>query len=116
MITKYYKVYGDNGFCGCDTERCVEVNANSEKESIEIIEGYCEDYWEEYRDYFADGRFIDYPDRDEYEDDDAYEEACEEAVAEYESNVSVNYCEMSKEEFLKAVQDDCEYETIGIAN
>lgn len=115
MITKYYKVLANNGYCGCDIERCVEVNANSEQESVELIESYCADYWEEYRNEYADERFIDYPERDEYEDDDAYEEAYEEAVCNYEDDIFIDYYEVSKEDFLEVVQGGYEYETIGVS-
>lgn len=86
---KYYKFTCSNGYCGCDEEFYEEVEENTDidKLAIDILNGYSF--------YEPDGRFLTHsPGWDDY-DYDEYEEDYDE----YIENLSVDYIEITKEEY-----------------
>ena len=85
-MKKYYVIYCENGFCGCEEEFYEEIEENEDINEIaeEILYNnysFCE----------PDGRFIDGKSFDD--------EITEEEEEEYKENLNVWYKEISKGEY-----------------
>lgn len=91
MITKYFRFYGGCDFAGTDQELWVKITTETEQKCLEIAEEYASEFWANIRDDYNDERFIDYPDADDYDDDDEYQMACDEAIQQYEEGISVGF-------------------------
>lgn len=86
----YIKITCSNGFCGCDENFYREVEDSAEANDV------AEDcLTEEYSFYEPDGRFLTHSSGWGNYGYDEYEEDCEE----YAENLSVNWEEITKEEY-----------------
>lgn len=82
----YVRVNLSNGYCGCEETSGVKFPANT---SLEDIDYYVEEMYNEYMSSWDDERFVDY---DEYDDaDEAFDEYC--------ANGSHDWEYITKEEF-----------------
>lgn len=85
-MSKYYKFYCGNGYCGCDEEFYEEVEDDCN------IDEYAEDIlFNNYSFAEPDGRFID--------GKSWGDEITEEEYEEYQENLCVDYKEITKEEY-----------------
>lgn len=91
MITRYFRFYGDCGLAGTDQEMWVKITAETEQKCLERAGYYESDLWANIRDEYDDDRFIDYPYADDYDDEDEYQAACDEARQEYEYGITVDF-------------------------
>lgn len=83
---KYFRVTYNNGYCGCEEE--YYINAETEKEVIEIAS----DNIETYSFYEPDSRFVDEYD---YDNEDDYLQA----VENYQEDISFDIEEITRKEF-----------------
>jgi hypothetical protein len=87
-MTKYYKVFFRNGFCGCDEDGIIKLNEPIEEIFNDLLEST-------YSFYYGDERFY---------DDDLEEEEQEGAYLE-EVFANSSYEEITEEEYNKAIED-----------
>lgn len=73
----YFRITYNNGYCGCDQEEIVKV-ADKDRAHELAGEGY-----NDYMSSWEDERFVDYPDRDDYEDEEDYYEDYDLAIENY---------------------------------
>jgi len=87
---KYIKFTCSNGYCGCDEEIYEEVEENTDVDELaqEILTN-CYSFYE------PDGRFLTHSSGWNDYDYDEYEEDCDE----YEQNLSIDWEEVTKEEY-----------------
>lgn len=76
------KFYYSNGFCASHSEEVVDFPNVTNINDAEVIE-YGDESYVEYMESYADTRFINYPDEEDYESKDEYIKACWEAEDEY---------------------------------
>ena len=88
-MSKYYKIVCSNGFCGCDEEFYEEV-----KNDYNIAEYANDILFNEYSFAEPDERFINRESWDEEITEEKYEE-----YEEYKENLTVNWEEITKEEY-----------------
>lgn len=90
------KFFYTNGYCGCDETEVVDFPNINNIDNSEI-DCYGNEAFDIYMESWADGRFVNYPDEDDFESYEAYENAYNEAYEEYFENGSW-WCEEYTEE------------------
>ena len=94
---RYIKFYLSIGFCGCDDERYIAFKDNVADDEIDKygIE-LAEDHADSYRDY---ERFGLMSDRDEYDSEEEYDAAYQEAEETFNEGIESSWEEVDKEEW-----------------
>lgn len=94
---RYIKFYLSIGFCGCDDERYIAFKDNVADDEIDKygIE-LAEDHADSYRDY---ERFCLMSDRDEYDSEEEYDAAYQEAEETFNEGIESSWEEVDEEEW-----------------
>jgi len=101
---QFVKYKGGNGYCGCDYEEYVVYEKpKTEEELKQISEEKCEENASSHCDV------MDEVDREEFDTDQEYEEACESERMEYEENTFGCYEIITSEEYFDEMQSNTEY-------
>ena len=75
------KFYFSNGYCGCDMTEVEDFPNVTNIDDPEIVDYGDEEYYQ-YMDSWED-RFVDYPDREDFDSEEDYYAACAEMYEEY---------------------------------
>lgn len=95
-MSKYYKLSGSNGYCGCDFEEYIEdeVENLTEDDLYEMAREYSNDNAYSYE-YLATEDIC----REDYETDTEYDEGIEDAIQWYWDGVFYGVDEITEEEY-----------------